>query len=73
MTKELSNLIVKANKALNEAQELRAAVIDYLEEYYGITEISEYKYFEDECNWCYGLNEETINIAIENRTCIPIN
>ena len=65
MTNELKELINKAKKALDEAQAARSEVINYLEEYYDITDISGYDYFEDECDWCYGLNEEKINMAIE--------
>lgn len=65
MTNELKELIKKAGKALDEAQDARSKVIDYLENHYGITDTSEYNYFEDECNWCYGLNERKINMAIE--------
>ena len=65
MTNELKELIKKANETLSEAQAARLAVIDYLEEEYGIADTSMYEYFEDECDWCYGLNERKINIAIE--------
>jgi hypothetical protein len=65
MTKELQELIKKANETLSEAQAARTEVIDYLEEHYDITDISGYDYFEDECDWCYGLNVEKINMAIE--------
>lgn len=66
MTNELKELIKKANEKLSEAQAARAEVIDYLEEHYDITDISGYDYFEDECDWCYGLNERKINMAIEH-------
>ena len=65
MTNELKELIKKANETLAEAQGARSAVINYLEEEYGISDTSGYDYFEDECDWCYGLNEEKINMAIE--------
>ena len=65
MTNELKELIKKADRALDKAQAARSKVIDYLEEHYDITDTSGYDYFEDECNWCYGLNEEKINMAIE--------
>ena len=65
MTNELKELIKKANEKLNEAQDARSAVIEYLEEHYDITDTSGYDYFEDECDWCYGLNVEKINMAIE--------
>ena len=66
MTKELRELINKANEKLSEAQGARSAVIYYLEEQYGISDASGYDYFEDECDWCYGLNEEKIKMAIEH-------
>lgn len=65
MTNELKELIKKANEKLSEAQAARAEVIEYLEEHYDITDSSMYEYFEDECDWCYGLNERKINVAIE--------
>lgn len=65
MTNELKELIKKANEKLNEAQAARSEVISYLEEEYGISDTSGYDYFEDECDWCYGLNERKIKMAIE--------
>lgn len=65
MTKELRELINKANETLREAQNARESVMEYLEEHYDITDTSGYDYFEDECDWCYGLNERKIEMAIE--------
>lgn len=65
-TKKLESLIIRANKKLADAQDARAAVMDYLEEHYGIEPIWEYEqYIEDECSWCYGLNERRILKLIE--------
>ena len=66
MTNELKELIKKADRALDKAQAARSEVIDYLEEEYGISDTSGYDYFEDECNWCYGLSERKIKMAIED-------
>ena len=66
MENELKKLIKEADEKLEQARYARYAVISYLEDYYDITDTSEYDYFEDECSWCYGLNERKIEMAIEN-------
>ena len=66
MTKELRELINKANETLRKAQGARYAVLEYIEEEYGISDTSGYDYFEDECDWCYGLNERKIEMARED-------
>ena len=65
MDKKLQEMIADFNKKFSEAQTARSKVIDYLEEEYDIADLSEYDYFEDECDWCFGLDERKINLAIE--------
>lgn len=67
VTKELERLLSKASKALDKAQEARQEVLDYLEDKYGIEATDYNQYFEDECTWCYGLNERYIRKEIESR------
>ena len=56
MDRKLQELIFIFNMKLEEAQEARSAVMDYLEEKYDIDTRAEYETLEDECNWCYGID-----------------
>ena len=39
--------------------------MDYLEERYGINTREEYETMEDQCTWCYGINEDSVRELIE--------
>lgn len=64
MPEELKELIKNAEDLLSKAQVARRKVIDYLETHYDV-DVEEYDYFEDECDWCYGLNVFKIESSIE--------
>ena len=64
MTKKLEKLIEKFNKKLEEAQDARSEVMDYLEEKYDIDTRAEYETLEDELDWCYGINIEGVEKLI---------
>lgn len=71
-TKDLDELIRNAGKKLDEAQNARKMVIDYIKEYYNVDDktIQNYEYLEDECNWCYGIDADTVESLIEEVTGI---
>ena len=64
MDKELQKLIENFNKKLEDAQAARSEVMDYLEEKYGIDTTYECATLEDECDWCYGINIESVKNLI---------
>ena len=43
----------------------RSEVMDYLEEHYGIDTREEYEEIEDQCTWCYGVDEDSVRKLIE--------
>lgn len=65
MDRKLEELIADASKKLEEAQAARHAVLNYLEEEYDIEANDSNSYFENKCDWCYGLNTRKIEDAIE--------
>lgn len=64
---KLEKLIAEANKKLGEAQDARRAVLEYLEDNYEIDTLYEMSYLEDDCSFCFGLNEEHIQELVEER------
>lgn len=71
-TKDLDELIRNAGKKLDEAQNARKMVIDYIKEHYSVDDetIQSYEYLEDECTWCYGIDADTVESLIEKVTGI---
>jgi hypothetical protein len=65
VTKKLEGLLAKASKKLDAAQDARSEVMDYLEEHYGIDTREEYEEIEDQCTWCYGVDEDSVRKLIE--------
>lgn len=65
VTKKLEELLAKASKKLDAAQDARSEVMDYLEEHYGIDTREEYEKIEDQCTWCYGVDEDSVRKLIE--------
>ena len=66
VTKKLEELLAKASKKLDSAQDAKSEVMDYLEEHYGIDTREEYKEIEDQYTWCYGIDEDNVRKLIEN-------
>lgn len=64
-TKKLDNLINRFNKKLEEAKDARSDVMAYIEERYGIDVIDNYERFEEETDWCYGIDKLEIRNAID--------
>ena len=64
MNKELKNLIYKFHKKLEEAQDSRLEVMNYLEEKYGIDVMHDGENVEDKLSWCYGINIDAIEELI---------
>ena len=60
MKKELQELIRKFNQKLEEAQDARSEVMDYLEEHYDIDTRAESDTIEDSLTWCYGIDEDAV-------------
>ena len=65
ITKKLENMLVKASKKLEEAQDSRDEVINYLEEHYGIDTHEYSELLEDNDIWCYGINNDKVRELIE--------
>lgn len=65
VTKKLEGLLAKASKKLDAAQDARSEVMDYLEEHYEIDTREEYEEIEDQCTWCYGVDEDSVRKLIE--------
>ena len=65
VTKKLEELLEKASKKLDAAQDARSEVMDYLEEHYGIDTREEYEEIEDRCTWCYGIDKDSVRKLIE--------
>lgn len=65
VTKKLEELLTKASKKLDAAQDARSEVMDYLEEHYGIDTREEYEKLEDQCTWCYGIDEDSVRKLVE--------
>ena len=65
VTKKLEELLAKASKKLDAAQDARSEVMDYLEAHYAIDTREEYEEIEDQCTWCYGIDEDSVRKLIE--------
>lgn len=65
MNKKLNKLIEKFHKNLEEAQDARLEVMDYLEEHYDIDTREECEYIEDSLTWCYGIDTDRVESLIE--------
>ena len=65
VTKKLEELLEKASKKLDAAQDARSEVMDYLEEHYGIDTREEYEEIEDQGTWCYGIDKDSVRKLIE--------
>ena len=65
VTKKLEELLAKASKKLDAAQNARSEVMDYLEEHYGIDTRDEYEKIEDQCTWCFGIDKDSVRELIE--------
>lgn len=65
VTKKLEELLAKASKKLDAAQDAKSEVMDYLEEHYGIDTREEYEVIEDQYTWCYGIDEDSVRKLIE--------
>lgn len=66
MDEKLQKLIENFNKKLEEAKDARSEVMDYLNEEYDIDTDKEYDTIEDECDWCYGIDDSGVKMLIEN-------
>ena len=64
MEKELQELIRNFNQKLEEAQDARSEVMDYLEEHYDIDTRTESDTIEDSLTWCYGIDEDAVKKLI---------
>lgn len=65
MNEELNKLIGNFHKKLEEAQDARSEVMDYLEEYYDIDTRDESETIEDSLTWCYGIDVDAVEKLIE--------
>lgn len=65
VTKELERLLTRASKKLDAAQDARLDVMDYLEVHYGINTREKYETMEDQCTWCYGIDENSVRELIK--------
>lgn len=65
VTKKLEELLAKASKKLDAAQDARNEVMYYLEEHYGIDTRDEYEEIEDQCTWCFGIDKNSVRELIE--------
>ena len=65
VTKKLENMLAKASKKLEEAQDARSEVMNYLEEHYGIDTREHYESLEDNVTWCYGIDSDKVKELIE--------
>lgn len=65
VTKKLEELLAKASKKLDAAQDARSEVMYYLEEHYGIDTGDEYEKIEDQCTWCFGIDKNSVRELIE--------
>ena len=65
VTKKLEELLAKASKKLDAAQNARSEVMDYLEGHYGIDTRDEYEKIEDQCTWCFGIDKDSVRELIE--------
>lgn len=65
MNKELNKLIGNFHKKLEEAQNARSEVMDYLEEHYDIDTRDESETIEDSLTWCYGIDVDAVEKLIE--------
>lgn len=62
---KLNGMIKEFYDCFSRAQQLRRAVLDYIEETLDIDADENYEYFEDDSDFCFGLDLETID-ALEN-------
>lgn len=62
---KLNSMIKEFYDCFNRAQELRLAVLDYIAETLDIDANESYEFFEDDSDFCFGLDLETID-ALEN-------
>ena len=62
---KLNGMIKEFYDCFNRAQQLRRAVLDYIEETLDIDANENYEYFEDDSDFCFGFDLETID-ALEN-------
>ena len=67
MDKKLQELIKEFNRKLEEAQDARSEVMEYLEEEYEIDTYEECETLEDENIWCYGIDVEAVERLIGRR------
>ena len=65
ITKKLENMLAKASKKLEEAQDARNEVMNYLEEHYGIDTQEYFELLEDNATWCYGIDSDKVRELIE--------
>lgn len=64
MNKELKKLIENFHKKLEEAQDARSEVLDYLEEHYDIDTRAESETIEDSLTWCYAIDVDAVEKLI---------
>ena len=62
---KLQELIMDFNKKLTDAQVARKEIMNHLEEQYGIDTINYAAELEDPCDWCYGINNEAVELLIK--------
>ena len=65
MDKKLNKLIGNFHKKLEEAQDSRSEVMDYLEEHYDIDTREECETIEDSLTWCYAIDVDAVEKLIQ--------
>lgn len=64
MNKKIEKLIENFHKKLEEAQDARSEVLDYLEEHYDIDTRAENETIEDSLTWCYAIDVDAVEKLI---------
>lgn len=62
---KLEKLIKEFYEHFNEAQRLRQEILDYISEVFDINADENWEYFENDNDFCFGLDMETID-GLEN-------
>ena len=64
--KTLEHLVEEFYEHFNKAQELRRKIMDHIEDEYDVDVNEHWEDFEDSCDWCYGINLNTID-QVDNK------